>query len=41
MRAMEIMNAIVYKIEDDKLNDATIFHIQWEGHVYIREDMRA
>ena len=39
MKAMELLNAVIYKIEDDKLNDKTVFVIHWEGHVYICEEM--
>jgi hypothetical protein len=39
MKAVEIMNAVVYKIDDDKCNDNTVFVIHWEGHVYICEEM--
>ena len=41
MKATELLNAVVYMIEDDKLNDETVFVIHWEGRVYICEDMRA
>ena len=39
MKAMELLNAVIYKIEDNKLNDKTVFVIHWEGHVYICEEM--
>jgi len=39
MKAEEIMQAVVYKIEDNQLNDKTVFVIHWQGRVYICEEM--
>ena len=39
MKTKELMHTTVYRIEDDKLSDKTIFVIVWEDCIYICEEM--
>ncbi len=39
MKAKEIFNASVYKIDDDKIDDRSVFVIHYDGEVYICEVM--